>query len=66
MLKLNDDKPELIVFTSKYKQELYNDLSITIGGTVVDCSSETCGSSLIECYRYVSMFLIPKNVPISP
>ena len=40
MLKLNDDKTELIVFTSKYKQDLYNDLSITIGGTVVDCSSQ--------------------------
>ena len=40
MLKLNDDKTELIVCTSKYKQELYNDLSITIGGTVVDCSSQ--------------------------
>ena len=39
MLKLNDDKTELIVFTSKYKHNLYNDLSITIGGTVVDCSS---------------------------
>ena len=40
MLKLNDDKTELIVFTSNYKQDLYNDLSITIGGTVVDCSSQ--------------------------
>ena len=40
MLKLNDDKTELIVCTSKYKQELYNDLSITIGDTVVDCSSQ--------------------------
>ena len=39
-LKLNDDKTELIVFTSKYKQDLYNDLSITIGDTVVDCSSQ--------------------------
>ena len=38
MLKLNDDKTELIVFTSKYKQDLYNDLSITNGDTVVDCS----------------------------
>ena len=38
MLKLNDDKTKLIVFTSKYKQDLYNHLSITIGGTVVDCS----------------------------
>ena len=35
MLMLNDDKTELIVFTSKYKQDLYNDLSITIGDTVV-------------------------------
>ena len=40
MLKLNDDKTEVIVFTSKYKQDLYNDLSITIGDTVVDCSSQ--------------------------
>ena len=40
MLKLNDDKTELIVFTYKYKQDLYNDLSITIGDTVVDCSSQ--------------------------
>ena len=40
MLKLNDDKTELIVFTSNYKQDLYNDLSITIGDTVVDCSSQ--------------------------
>ena len=39
MLKLNDDKTEPILFTSKYKQALYNNLSITIGGTVVDCSS---------------------------
>ena len=60
MLKLIDDKAELIVFTSKYKQDLYNDLSITIGDTVVDCSSKSriLVSSLIECYRYVSMFLI--------
>ena len=40
MLKLNDDTTELIVFTSKYKQDLYNDLSITIGDIVVDCSSQ--------------------------
>ena len=38
MLKLNDDKTELIVFTSKDKQDLYNDLSITIDDTVVGCS----------------------------
>ena len=60
VLKLNDDKTELIVFTSKYKQDLYNDLSITIGGTVVDCSSQVrdLGSSLIKCYHYISMCLI--------
>ena len=40
MLKLNDDKTELIVFASKYRHDLYNDLSITIGDTVVDCSSQ--------------------------
>ena len=40
MLKLNDEKTVLIVFTSKYKQDLYKDLSITIGDTVVDCSSQ--------------------------
>ena len=40
MLKLNDDKTELIMFTSKYKQDIYNDLNITIGDTVVDCSSQ--------------------------
>ena len=40
MLKLNEDNTELIVFTLKYEQHLYNDLSITIGGTVVDCSSQ--------------------------
>ena len=36
MLKLNDDKTHLIMFTSKYKHDLYNNLSITIGDTVVD------------------------------
>ena len=40
MLKLNNDKTELIVFTSKYKQDFYNDLSLTFGSTVVDCSSQ--------------------------
>ena len=63
MLKLNDDKTELFVFTSKYRQDLYNDLSIMIGGTVVDCSSQVkdLGSYLIECYRYVSMCIIPQR-----
>ena len=46
MLNLND-KTELIVFTSKYKQDLYNDLSITIGGTVVDCSSQVSALRVI-------------------
>ena len=40
MLKLKDDKTELIVFASKYKQDLNNDLSTPIGDTVVDCSSQ--------------------------
>ena len=35
-----DDKTELIVLTSKCIQDLYNDLSITISDTVVDCSSQ--------------------------
>ena len=39
-LKLNDDKTGLIVLTSKYKQDLYNDVSIRNGGTVVVCSSQ--------------------------
>ena len=49
MLKLNDDKTELIVFTSKYKQDLmrYNELSITIGGTVMDCSSQVRDQGVI-------------------
>ena len=38
MLKMNET--DLIVFTSKYKLDLYIDLSITFGGTVVDCSSQ--------------------------
>ena len=48
MLKLNNDKTELIVFTSKYKQDLYKDLSITIGDTVVIVvdKSMILGSSL--------------------
>ena len=37
---MNYNMLKLIVFTSKYKQDLYNNLSITIGGTVVDCSSQ--------------------------
>ena len=40
MLKLNDDNTELIVFTQKNKHNSYNDLSLTIGDTVVNCSSQ--------------------------
>ena len=59
MLKLNNDKMELIVFTSKYKQDLYNDLSITIGGTVVDCSSQVIDlvvifDRVLSLHQYVS------------
>ena len=35
MLKLNDDKTKLIVCTSKYKQDLYNDLIIMIKGVPI-------------------------------
>ena len=40
MLKLNDDKTELIVFSSNCIQDLYNYLSITIGDTTVACSAQ--------------------------
>ena len=40
MLKLNDDRTVFIVFTSKCNHDLNNDLSITIAGTVGDCSSQ--------------------------
>ena len=40
MFKLKGGKTELIVFASKYKHDLYNDLSIIIGDSVVDCSSQ--------------------------
>ena len=56
MLKLNDSKTELIVFTSKYTllYYLYNDLSITIGDTVVDCSSQVKDLGVI-CDRVLSL-----------
>ena len=44
MSKLNDDKTELIVVTSKYK---HTHLSITIGDTVVDCSSQVSNLGVI-------------------
>ena len=59
------EKTELIVLTSKYKPDVYNDLSITIGGTVVDCSSHVRDLGAIFD-RVISMCLILKNVPISP
>ena len=48
------------MFTSKYKQDSYHDLSITIGDTVVDCSSQVKDLGVIfdRVLRYVSMFLI--------
>ena len=56
-----------IVFTSKYKQDLYNDLSITISDTVVDCSSQVKNLGVIfvqalSLRQHVSYTL---NVPIS-
>ena len=47
MLNLNDDKTEFIVFTSNHKQDLYNDLSIMVGDTVVDCSSQVKDHAVI-------------------
>ena len=69
MLKLNDDKTELIVFASKYKQDLYNDLSITIGDTVVDCCSQVKDLGVIfdrvlSLCQHVSY--TSRGVPISP
>ena len=57
------------MFTSKHKQVLYNDLSITIGGTVVDCSSQVRDLDVIfdrvlSLRQHVSY--TSKNVPISP
>ena len=53
MLKLNDDTSGLIVFTSKYKHDLYNDLNIIIGGTVLDCYSHD--NSMHECFKNVTI-----------
>ena len=69
MLKLNDDKTELIVFILKYKQDFDNDLTITIGDTVVDCSSQVKDLGVIfdrvlSQRQHVSY--TSKNVPISP
>ena len=40
MLKLNDNKTELIVFASRYNQHLYSDVSKMIGNTTVDCEPQ--------------------------
>ena len=61
MLKLNDDKTELIVFTLKYKQDLYNDLRITISTTVVDCSSHVKDLGVIFYQLLTLRQLIPKK-----
>ena len=60
MLKLNDDKTQLIVFTSKYKRDLYNDLSITIGGNYYyyyyyyykTCNSKELPNISLVCKTY--------------
>ena len=40
------------MFTLKNKQDLYNDLIIMIGGTVLDCSTKVRDLGVIfECYR---------------
>ena len=59
MLKLSDDKTELIVFIAKYKQDLYNDLSMTIGDTVVNCSSQVKDLGVI--FDRVLSSLIPQR-----
>ena len=40
MLKLNNDKTELIVFASRYNQHLYSDASMMIGNTTVVCEPQ--------------------------
>ena len=40
MLKLNDDKTELIMFTSRYNQELVSGINVVIDGAVVDCQPQ--------------------------
>ena len=40
MLKLNDDKTELIVFASRYNQHLYSYVSMMIGNTTVVCEPQ--------------------------
>ena len=40
MLKLNDDKTELIVFALRYNQHLYSDDSMMIGNTTVVCEPQ--------------------------
>ena len=40
MLKLNDDKTELIVFASRCNQHLYSDVNMMIGSTTVVCETQ--------------------------
>ena len=58
------------MFTSKYKQDVYNDLSITIGDTVVDCSSQVRNMGdifdrVLSLRQHVS-YTFKKNLPSSP
>ena len=67
ILKLNDDKTELIVFTSTHKQDLYNDLSITRSVTlwwIVVHKSRIWG---VIFYRVLLLRQhVSYTVPISP
>ena len=50
MLKLNDDKIELIVFASRYNQHLYSDVSMMIGNTTIVCEPQIKNISVIFDY----------------
>ena len=57
MLKLNDDKTELIVFASRYNQHLYSDASMMIGNTTVVCEPQVTGFILLQAYKKLSLFM---------
>ena len=40
MFKLYDDKTELIVFASRYNEDVYSDVSMMIGNTTVVCKPQ--------------------------
>ena len=47
MLKLNDDKTELIVVASRYNQHLYSDISMMVGITTVVCEPQVMNLGVI-------------------